>query len=572
MEVMEEVSLSAELRENASVLASQLLDSQALLQTLAAKSSLISQLQFERDQFLTQQQRLQAAAQLIPTQLSRISGELQTAKTQLETETLLNQRLQVTASALTASPAAGQKELKRLRKLRAAKETAIVRLKEEIHSCRNDTGVRLIIEPPSHSQDSLDTELHSVREGNRALRQQIARLERKMVSIGAKIDRLRRLQSVHKQVKPLETPMTPLSQRDTAAPSSPLLDRKVVVEPNSVPSDVLALFRMPQSRKPTRLGKYSASQDMKDAYYLPIPLEFPSSPQFLAFKSELHLMLSLYQSDAECPKEHVDIVATSFEKVQEKEAAVDFLVTALSGVCKSMSAPDARFFLVSVLKMTQSKEVMWSIAKYAVSDFYRNRKWEGGKHQWCSESNGVSTLQEMWVEVTVTSLTRCNEVVLLRKLVKLLCVHHNTPLLHYLHSTHQSLPGLTCLPLLTTLDSHTDEALSGVLITSPWSLEDRIWTLKCVTALRGTAFINFFLTHHMAPIFTSTLPGTEARLFYFHCISLALKSMKGESSWSSTRAHLIQVLQVISPSLHYQGQSVFTAAETATAAAILAKI
>jgi hypothetical protein len=571
---MEELSLSPELRTNISLLTNQLLDPQALLRTLSCKSAALSQLEFERDQFLSQHK---ASLQVLPTHLTRISTEIHTAKAQLTEETERNGKLQESAAGLTTSPLTATKELKRLRKLRAAKETAIVRLRGDLQACaQRKNGVRLIIEPEGELGKGLETEIASVQESNRALRHQIARIERKIVAMGHKIDWLRRRRGTQQPAKPQEMPMTPLSQRDTIAPSSPPLPMEIRTNPTpeplleSVPSDVVALFRMPQSRKQQRMDKYVPARDPKDPFYLPI-LVFSTSPQFLEFKKDLQMAIMLYKSDTECPKEHVDIVVNSYGRVEEKEAAVALLVTALSGVSNAFSASDARFLLVSVMSISPDPSLLWTLAKYAVSDFYRNRKWEGTKQQWSSDAGGVSTLQQLWLTTAASLLTRIGHTSLLRKLAKLLCAHHNTPMLQTLHSLTASISSLGYVKVLIEAGSGTDEELCGVIITSKWGLRDRVWTLKRVTELRGVDFLHMFLTRHMAPIFTDTQPGAEARLFYFRAIGVALACMKGEPAWSSMHAHLVQVLKAISPCLHWQGQSVFTAEEVATATEMLAK-
>lgn len=568
---MDDLSLSPELRTTISLLNSQLLDPQVLLRTLSCKSGILNQLEFERDQFLLQHK---AALQGLPTPLTRVLAEIHSAKVQFQAESERNRKLQESATALIPSPITAVKELKRLRKLRAAKETAIVRLREELQACiLRKNGVRLIIEPEKLLGKELETEIASVEENNRTLRRQIARIERKMVAMGHKIDCLRRRKGTQQPVKPQEMPMTPLSQRDTIAPSSPPFPVEIKAPEaslESVPRDVVALFRMPQSRKQHRMDKYTPSQDPKDPFYLPIPV-FPTSFQFLEFKKDLQMAIRLYKSETECPKEHVDIVVGSYGRVEEKEAAVGLLVTALTGVSKAFSASDARFLLISILSVSPDPYQLWTLAEYAVSDFYRNRKWEGTKQQWASDAGGVTTLQQLWLTTAVYFLTRIGHVSMLRKLAKLLCAHRNITMLHTLHSLTASISSLGYVKVLVDAESSTDEELCGVIITSKWELRDRVWTLKRVTELRGVDFLHMFLTRHMAPIFTDTQPGAEARLFYFRAIGVALACMKGEPAWSSVHTHLVQVLKAISPCLHWQGQSVFTAEEVATATEMLAK-
>lgn len=565
---MEELSLPPELQANVSLLTSHLLDPKALLHALACKSSTLKQLEFERNQFLTQ---TQASLQLLPTQISCLSAQIHTAKTQLREEGERNEKLQEIARALTANPVTTRKELKRLRKLRAAKETAIVRMREELRTCaQRQTDVRLIIEPAGLPMQDLGTEIASVQASNKALRHQISRIERKTIRIGHKIDRLRRIQAAQKPAKPQEMPMTPLSQGDTVAPSSPPLPIELKTCPDPVPGDVIALFCLPQSRKQLKMDKYTVAQDPKQPFYMPIPV-YPDSAQFLEFKKDLQMAVMLYKSAAECPKEHVDIVAHSYSKVVEKEAGLELLITALSSASKAFSASDALFFLLSVLSPSPDAATLWTLAKYGVSDFYRHRKWEGSKQQWSSEACSITTLQQLWIHTAASLLFRLSHTSLLRKLAKLLCAHRNLPALQLLQSRIDSSDCLKYIQVLAESERYTDDALCGAIITPQWDLKDRIWTLKCATELRGTAFLHIFLTRHMGPIFTATLPGAEARLFYFRAIGLALQYMKGDQAWSSVRTHLIEVLQTITPSLRWQGQSVFTAEEVAAAAEMRAR-
>ena len=561
---MEELSLPSELRTSVSLLTSHLLDPQALLHALSCKSSTLKQLEFERNQFLAQ---TQASLHLLPTQISCLSAQIHTAKLQLVEESERNGKLQETASGLTVNPVTALKELKRLRKLRAAKETAVVRLREELRACaQRQTGVRLIIEPEGLPMQDLGTEVASVQASNKALRHQIARIERKTVRIGHRIDRLRRLQATPQPAKAQETPMTPLSQGDTVAPSSPPLPMELKVCPDPVPGDVVALFRMPQSRKQVRMDKYTAVQDPKHPFYLPVPV-YPATAQFLEFKKDLQMALMLYRSETECPKEHVDIVVSSYAKIEEKEAGMELLITALSGASKAFSPSDARFLLISVLSPSPDGAALWTLAKYGVSDFYKHRKWEGSKQQWSSEPCNTPTLQQLWIHTAASLLFRLGHTAPLRKLAKLLCVHHNVPSLQLL----QSLIDSKHIQVLAETEKCTDDTCCGAIITPQWDLRDRVWTLKRATELRGTTFLHTFLNRHMGPIFAATLPGTEARLFYFRAIGLALRCMQNDQAWSSVRAHLIEVLKTITPSRRWQGQSVFTAEEVATAAEILAR-